>query len=189
MRTFIALKLSQQIRNEIAELQKNLRNHYQEGVKWIEPKNLHITLIFIGETSDSERQIISNSISEITHQFPPLFLQSNQLEFIPRVKPHILWLKLFPLNSQAKSLYYELAKSLLYKGIRLDLHKPVFHITLARIKKRLPDINPNSFLTTELINRKIEILELALMQSKLSSAGANYFQLENFSLDKKEGEK
>lgn len=182
MRTFIALTISQQIRNEIAELQKKLRNHYQEGVRWIKPKNLHITLIFIGAIKPFERQIISSAISEITHQFQPLFLQINQLEFIPRVKPCILWLKLIPLDSQANNLYCKLSNYLLEKEIRIDICKPVFHITLARIKKRLPDINPKSFLTTELINKKIEILELALMQSKLSSVRANYFPIEKFSL-------
>ena len=182
MRTFIALEIAKNLQAEIVEMQKALRSCYQEGVRWIEPQNLHITLIFIGKTNDSERRLISQELAKLSWEFQPIIFQIEQLEFIPRVKPRILWLKLIPQDIKAKKLYKKACNSLLDMGIRLDFKEPQFHITLARIKKRLPNINPNHFLTAELIKQKIEIEELALLESKLSSAGANYFPLEKFSL-------
>ncbi len=48
MRLFIAADLSDEQKNIISFLQKELKVHFR-NVKWVEPEALHITLKFLGE--------------------------------------------------------------------------------------------------------------------------------------------
>ncbi|MFB0526159.1 MAG: RNA 2',3'-cyclic phosphodiesterase, partial [bacterium] len=53
MRTFIAVGISSEVREKIAQIQAELRKG-EPDVKWVEPKNVHITLKFLGEVSEEK---------------------------------------------------------------------------------------------------------------------------------------
>ncbi|MBR4210811.1 MAG: RNA 2',3'-cyclic phosphodiesterase [Oscillibacter sp.] len=53
MRLFIAIRLSDEIRSGLAEVQSFLRNRGVSG-NFTRPENLHLTLAFIGEYADPE---------------------------------------------------------------------------------------------------------------------------------------
>lgn len=46
MRLFLGIPISEEIREKIREMQKELA---EEGIKLVEPENLHLTLTFLGE--------------------------------------------------------------------------------------------------------------------------------------------
>ena len=51
MRTFISVELPDEVKKNIAELVNELKDA-SAGVKWVEAKNLHITLKFLGWVED-----------------------------------------------------------------------------------------------------------------------------------------
>ena len=57
MRCFIAIDIDEKIRKAIADLQKQLASKVdikKGDVKWVEPKNIHLTLKFLGEINDEQ---------------------------------------------------------------------------------------------------------------------------------------
>ncbi|MFQ6084602.1 MAG: RNA 2',3'-cyclic phosphodiesterase, partial [Candidatus Aminicenantia bacterium] len=53
MRTFIAVEISSEVREKIAQIQVEFKRG-DPDVKWVEPKNLHITLKFLGEVGEDK---------------------------------------------------------------------------------------------------------------------------------------
>ena len=58
MRTFIAVGLSGEIRSKIKNLIEQLKNE-SENIKWVEEKNLHATLKFLGNVENIDEVIKS----------------------------------------------------------------------------------------------------------------------------------
>ena len=52
IRTFIAIDIPEEIRNEIARLQPTLKE-LGGRVSWTKPKNIHLTLKFLGDTEEN----------------------------------------------------------------------------------------------------------------------------------------
>ena len=57
MRLFIAVDLNSQNRDALAKLQTRLKKA-DTDVKWIEPKNIHLTLKFLGEVTEERLRIL-----------------------------------------------------------------------------------------------------------------------------------
>ena len=54
IRAFIAVKLPEGLKKELAELEAQFKKNSPPVVKWVDPSNIHITLKFLGEiTEDS----------------------------------------------------------------------------------------------------------------------------------------
>ena len=51
MRAFIAIELSQKIKDKIEKIQAELEK-YNLSLRWTKPKNLHLTLRFLGDIEE-----------------------------------------------------------------------------------------------------------------------------------------
>lgn len=65
MRTFIAIDLPQNIKDEVLIIQNFLAENIDE-FKWEKKEKFHITLKFLGETFDSQYQDIINILEKIS---------------------------------------------------------------------------------------------------------------------------
>lgn len=133
MRSFIAIEISNQnVIDSIEKFQKE--NHFD--AKSIEPKNLHFTLQFLGETSKQVSQKIINILQTI--EFSSFDVNLNGISAFPSKKsPKIIWIGT---DMKGGNLLIELAqkiqKLLEPLGFFSDKSfKP--HITIFRIKKIL----------------------------------------------------
>jgi PncC family amidohydrolase len=73
MRLFVAVHLSQEIRDGLASLQDRLRRA-QADVSWVKPANLHITLKFLGETEPKRLESIGSELTEAARSAAPFSL-------------------------------------------------------------------------------------------------------------------
>ncbi|MCK4311477.1 MAG: RNA 2',3'-cyclic phosphodiesterase, partial [Candidatus Cloacimonetes bacterium] len=64
MRTFLALELPENIKNEVAEVVEYFRSLVRDGIKWVAKENLHITFQFIGDTREEDIPEISEFLKE-----------------------------------------------------------------------------------------------------------------------------
>lgn len=62
-RTFIAIELGKAVRDRLIGLQESLTAS-AAGVKWVEPENLHVTLLFLGEVDDRELPGVCRAVQE-----------------------------------------------------------------------------------------------------------------------------
>lgn len=85
MRTFIAIELTGQVRQKIAELIGELKTT-GDSVKWVETENLHITLKFLGETLEEQLEKIIKTIEQTAAGHGSFTLKLTGLgTFFPRV--------------------------------------------------------------------------------------------------------
>lgn len=53
IRAFIAVELPAELKKELAALETQFKKNSPPVIKWIEPGSIHITLKFLGDTSDT----------------------------------------------------------------------------------------------------------------------------------------
>ena len=68
IRTFIVPSIrAKAIRDRLVSLQEKLANSAAE-VKWVEPANLHLTLLFLGEVDERDLLDVCRAVSDVTAQ-------------------------------------------------------------------------------------------------------------------------
>ncbi|UCD20757.1 MAG: RNA 2',3'-cyclic phosphodiesterase [archaeon] len=127
MRCFIAIDLP----SEIKDFLFNLRGKIGlVNAKFVERRNLHLTLKFFGEIDDLKVKQIQEKIQEL--KFKKFNVSLGNIGFFPdKNYIRVLWVSLEP-SSEIKRLYDEINSVL--SGIKTKEEDSKSHITLARIK-------------------------------------------------------
>ncbi|MCF7877073.1 MAG: RNA 2',3'-cyclic phosphodiesterase [Candidatus Omnitrophica bacterium] len=175
MRAFIGLDLTNQTKAKIKEVTDNLEG-LPVKAKWVNNKNLHITLKFLGNINQEQLDIIKKIIADISCQHNSFELHLKNFGFFPNSrKPRIFFVSFYP-EKRLESLVESLRKKLNQAGFKEDKKfRP--HITLARIKS-LKNINQ----LTEKINQlkaesKFKINKISLFESTLTQKGPIYQEI------------
>jgi len=177
MRTFIALDLPENIREEVSRVTNDFRSNCPFGVKWVPPENLHITFQFIGETKENDISEISEFLEINFSELKMLNFIEPELEIIPGREPRMIWISLKIENSLIRKISKRFKEKLRKMGYKIDSKPLRFHITLGRIKKRLPEILIQQILTTELKMKSIKVGKATLYKSLLRPEGPRYNSL------------
>ena len=164
MRLFIAIRLNDEIRSELAEIQSFLRNRGVSG-NFTKLENLHLTLAFIGEYADPE----------------------NVLEAMRGVPfaPFSIWLKGFGSfgdlywrrigeNETLSAYVKRLRRALAESGIPFDRKKFSPHITL--IRRASFDKN-RGFPGVSAPDASMEVDRVSLMRSDRAKSGMVYTEI------------
>ena len=185
-RIFFAIPLKTSLQKELASFQYQW---LKAPIRWVKQKNLHITLLFIGQASDEEIGKMSEVIHEIAQHHKPFSLELNKIQLQPNAsQPNLLWARAED-NSAFSHLYKDLEHTLreekLYFPNTASPRKQIPHITLGRIQKwqwkqieieERPEIDQSFSL-------KIPVNEIALFESKLHRQGPEHFILETAKLN------
>lgn len=137
MRTFIAIELSQEIKEYLTSLQNKLKIS-KADVRWVEPKNIHLTLKFLGEIDENKLGQISVTIEEVAKENNRFTLSLAKLGAFPNEKsPRIIWVGLGNGASEAKHIANLLEEKLDRIGIPKETREFSSHITIGRAKSNL----------------------------------------------------
>lgn len=136
MRVFIAVELPDEIRKNIVELINELKE-VGSDVKWLEEKNLHITLKFLGWVED--RKI--NDVIELTAKavagtgsFKAKF--EGLGTFPPGKTPRVVWAGVSEGAEKMKKLADSLEETLSNAGYRSEEREFNSHVTIGRVKEK-----------------------------------------------------
>src|SRR5437879_7244189 len=91
LRTFIAVPVDRFTHDRLVGLQKRLAD---AGVpaKWVEPENLHVTLLFLGEVDARDVPPVCRLVAECTAQQPPFLMSIERPGCFPTPRrPRLLW--------------------------------------------------------------------------------------------------
>ncbi len=135
LRTFIAIDLGKTIRDRLVSLQENFAK-ITSGVKWVEPQNLHLTLLFLGEVDDREIPAVCRAAEEVTQPLAafPISVEGAGCFPNPR-RPHSLWVGVGNGVQETCVLHDALEPPLLALGCyRREERKFTPHVTLGRIR-------------------------------------------------------
>ena len=64
MRLFIAIDINDDVRKAVAKLQQDIKSRLknQNGLKWVNPELMHLTLKFLGEADENRIDEISDAV-------------------------------------------------------------------------------------------------------------------------------
>ena len=182
MRTFIVLDLPETIKENVAGVINNFRSYSPYGVNWVPQENLHITFQFIGETKEEDIPEIAEFLETSFSELSSLKFTNPKLEILPGRNPKIIWISLENNNNLIQKILKKLKSKLRQMGYKIDSRRLRFHITLGRIKKRLPEKLIEQILTTELNMNSFMVSKAILYKSLLRPQGPRYIEIMNFKL-------
>lgn len=130
-RIFFGLELPEAVRERLKLLQ-DLLGAQPDAVKWVEKRNLHLTLQFIGEApEESVRKIVSDAARAAGAVSSFVLGISGAGAFPGPLRPRVLWAGVGEGEKQVRHLAGELSRCL---GLVPD--KPFSpHITLGRVRE------------------------------------------------------
>ncbi|MCI0639818.1 MAG: RNA 2',3'-cyclic phosphodiesterase [Gemmataceae bacterium] len=139
IRTFIALDTGKAIRDRLASLQGTLAQSGAE-VKWVEKKNLHLTLLFLGEVEDRELIDVCRAVADVAGRHKPIELCIERAGCFPNPRrPRVLWVGVGKGAQEVCALHDDLEKPLLELGCyRREERQYTPHLTLGRVKSERP---------------------------------------------------
>ncbi|MCK4669691.1 MAG: RNA 2',3'-cyclic phosphodiesterase [Nanoarchaeota archaeon] len=123
MRLFIAVKISEEVQEELIRLQKEID---QEGLKL--PKEFHVTLKFLGDIDENDLETLKTRLAEI--QFNKFKLTLDGLDVFQPKRIRVIHIRTTP-EAQIKDLFEKIHKAT--EDIKLD-HTFRSHLTIARVK-------------------------------------------------------
>lgn len=137
LRTFVALDLPNALREELGTVLDQCRRIAPSGVNWIAPHNMHLTLLFAGDTPQHQIKHLCEDILQISTQLPAFEIQILGAELFPAKAPRLLWLKLQCSNPDIYGLPKLFAKAFTDKDIQPDMKPLKLHVSLGRLKQNL----------------------------------------------------
>jgi 2'-5' RNA ligase len=180
VRLFVALEIPPAVRENLANFIKQLRPLAPQP-RWVRPKNLHVTLKFIGEAPSEKLGAILAALAAVRSN-QAVTIEFRGLGFFPKEKrPRVFWAGMNT-SPNLKTLAADIEHAMEKLGIPPEQRPFSPHLTLARFEPpRLPEklrtpIRENA--TREF--GSLAAKEFRLIESKLKPSGAEYTTLESF---------
>lgn len=194
IRAFIAIELPDDVRRQAARVSDRLQEGVY-GVKWVEPKNLHLTMKFLGGVEPETLELVKETVGQVTAGFNPVELRlTGAGSFPPRGRPRVIWLGVEGHLDRLAGLAAAIETALEPLGFAPEGRTFSPHLTLGRVKKtRKKKSRPGTGLDADRLRDRISemaeagagefvVRDLVLFQSVLSPAGPTYTALARFPL-------
>ncbi|MCS7194715.1 MAG: RNA 2',3'-cyclic phosphodiesterase [Meiothermus sp.] len=169
MRLFYALFPPRAVQQSLAQIQEKLRPY--RGWRPVQPHQMHITLLFLGEQPEARLPELRQTGREVAARVPAFEVTLGGTGYFPAAgSPRVWFVKAsgVGLEPLASGLQQAL-------GIGEGTFRP--HLTLARKKGPAPRVGP------VVVNLRFTARAVCLVESKLEPAGARYRVLEAFPLN------
>ena len=162
----------------IAELRRTLDGHDGGRVRWVPAENLHLTIWFLGEVSDTRATSILEALGPPVPE-PPFALHLAGLgTFPPSGAPRVVWMGVAEGLPALARLNEEVGRRLAPWGFTAESRPYSAHLTLARVRDGAPPAVRK--ILREAIARspaeagRCRIDHLTVFRSRTSPSGARY---------------
>jgi len=179
LRTFIAIPLPLSVQSGIDKLVRSLRSHGDE-VKWVETKNLHVTLKFLGDTHLNDLPQLIQTVTRSVQQIDSFDLVFHGIGVFPNWEsPKTIWIGCREGSEELRHLAESIGNGLLPLGYPLETRRFSPHLTIGRIKKA----SQESSLMTMLAEQRdcsfgsCGVEEVQIISSELTRKGPIYDEL------------
>jgi 2'-5' RNA ligase len=166
-RLFVAIDLPESLQKFLGDLNPNLH-----GVRWAEPKQMHLTLGFFGNVPEEIETKLREKLSTI--QFGAFFLPVVGLGvFPPKGPPKILWIGVGRGHPHLFQIYKRVQEAAFAAGLEPESRPWHPHITLARCSEANASA-VRQFLKSnvDLETGSIRVMAFYLYSSNLTPSGS-----------------
>ena len=182
MRTFIAIELSEEIKNSLAQIESHLK-YSGADVKWVEKDNIHLTLKFLGEIDDKKCEkvkIVLDEVAKTTKQFE---ISLKDIGAFPKIEyPRVIWVGLDKGSKKSTELAAKVDEALSKIGFEKETRPFAAHLTIGRVRSpKNKEVLKEKLVSFKGPGTSIQgpgkITSVILFQSKLTPAGPIYSKL------------
>ena len=180
-RLFMAIELTDEARSGFVLVQDELREKLPPGaLRWVRPKNLHLTLHFIGEVDSATIPLLREALQAGERRAFELRARGTGC-FPDHRCPRVIWAG-FESSPETNELHRSLDRELVSRGFETEARPYTPHLTLAHLKKRLPtelsrrigtrlkELDPGAIVS-------FPATEISLVESVLTPSGPVYSRL------------
>ncbi len=178
MRLFIASPLTEEIEKILAEVIFDLKQK-RGRVKWVDAKNIHLTLKFLGETDESNVEPIKSAIQQVAVRHHKIDSSINKIGAFPNLnRPRVIWVGLSEGIDALKALASDTENEMAELGFEKEKRPFKTHLTLGRVKDDagLYDLK-EAIKNYELEPQAVIFDKIILFKSTLTPSGPIYDRL------------
>jgi 2'-5' RNA ligase len=180
IRAFVAVVLDDGLRAAIAATVERLRP-LGSSVAWVPPRNLHVTLQFLGDQSEERLAEAEAALADAAAGSAPVDVTFHGIGAFPGLeRPRILWVGLAHGALEARRLQARVADALATRGFAREERPWHPHLTIGRVpdeRRWRREAGPLRSALAQAATTTFgtqRVAEVALMRSDLSPAGARY---------------
>lgn len=176
LRAFVAVEITDEVRTALDGLQRELRQS-EARVGWVAPGRVHLTLAFLGDIFAAQLPGLAAALDAAAAGCPPFaFEVAGTGAFGPPHSPRVVWAGIEEPTGALARIQALVAGAVTQLGFRLEERAFHPHLTLGRVRERRGAADLTSRLESfrSLRCGRVEVRRVLLMQSVLSSQGAEY---------------
>lgn len=186
MRLFLAVELSESLRQQVERVQSLLRPA-AANVRWVDPAGAHFTVKFLGDVGRGDLPAVAQATAPAAAAVEPTSVRVAGLGTFPDNDgrpPRVLWAGIHGQLDPVLALHADLDERLAPRGFAREDRPYRPHVTLGRVKGRRNVAALRQLVAThrdaELGSMRVH--ELVLLRSHPRADGAHYERLQTFPL-------
>lgn len=186
MRAFLGIGLPADVRETIVSAIAQVRGLHAP-VAWTAPRNLHITLFFLGEISPERTAVVERSMQVVASGIEPFSLAPEGGGAFPGTRnPRILWVGFLEPLELVRQLQQNMESALSEAGFPREDRPFHPHITVGRTRGALPPAWGERFVQALSGKRfgVVPVSSFTLYDSRLGPGGVVYTPLCDFRLER-----
>ena len=187
LRLFVAISISELVRNEMIAVQRDLKPLALGDVRWTNVEQLHLTLLFLGNVQTGSLEAVKQSLTVACAGVPPFHLRGKGIGFFPNERQsRVIWVGFGDDHHALMNLQQRVAAQL-----APFVEKPgeggfLAHTTLGRFQKyrryKSEKLVPNALTFAGHDFGEWQVGDIGLFRSELSAAGARHSTVAVFPL-------
>ena len=187
-RIFVAIDISGEARRKASEYIESLRRQFPKlRVGWDKYEKLHLTLKFLGETSDKQLAELTQAVAKAARETSNFKLRIADTGVFPsRRKARVLWLGVKDEKGSLRKLNEVLENEGEPHGLTREKRDFKAHLTIARLRE--PEKSRSlieAHLQENFAAIEFEVSEIVIYQSELSPQGSRYTVVSKHAFEKR----
>ncbi len=190
IRTFVAIELSQEVKDGLGRLQDRLKDQLPErSVRWVRPGGIHLTLKFLGDVPSPRITSVSQAVDTVCRSFQAFGIELAGLGCFPNVRrPRVVWVGVREPTGTLARLQKAVEGALAELGFEPEDRPFSPHLTLGRVQRKVSkhDLQRLSKVVAHsdvgLVGR-MAVASVSVMRSQLRPSGAVYTALAQTALE------
>ncbi len=183
IRTFLAIPIPDRCKEEVEPLRRLLSKEGRH-LKLVEPRNLHVTLKFLGDVEETRIGEIASMTQAAVAGITPFTIHPRGTGIFPSpARPRVFWLGLHEPRGLLEKLHSIIDETLEAVGFQREPRGFKGHLTLARAKGRVRRETVAAFLKASFEALPFEVTGFHIFSSTLTPEGPIYKKLEHIALE------
>lgn len=137
LRTFVAVELDEELRGNLAHLQRRLRDRVApRSVRWVRPEGIHLTLKFLGDTPLAQVDEVKAALAQAVREVQPFTFTVENLGCFPNSRrPRVVWVGLHEPSGALHRLREAVEAQVAPLGFPTERRSFHPHLTLGRVQR------------------------------------------------------